>query len=549
VSDNEKSTLIKSTMILTIAIIFSKVLGFIYVSPFNAMVGNSGYILFEYAYKPYAIMLSLATMGLPLAVSKFVSKYNEFGDYRLGRVMLKKGMLLLTVTGFAWFVILYIAAPPIAQSLVGNNDGTGNSIDEVVFVIRMISVALIIVPPMALLRGFFQGYQNMTPTGSSQIIEQFVRVIFILGGTVVVLYVFHGSVHVAVGFATFAAFIGAVAGMLVLLKHWKKEKPQMNQLLETSRSVDAMSTWRIFKELVSYAIPFVAVGLAIPLYQGADTFMVNKALMGVNYSLGEAEVVNSVIALVQKVILIPVSLATAFGLTLVPTITKSFVSKNTELMHAQINKTFQVILFLTIPAIAGLMALSKEVYALMFGVNQLNLGGELMWWYAPVALFYSLFTITAAILQGLNKQNFAVLSLGIGFVVKIVLNIPLIHHFESIGTVLSTNIGFAITILLNLLIIKKEVRYSYRSVCYQLGYVIGLTLIMVTGIYVVKGFNPEIVSFVKAPYAQYALKALLGVSVGGFVFLFASIQTPLFRQVFGGRYLFLDKLKVIKRGS
>ncbi|PGK51490.1 hypothetical protein CN918_27240 [Priestia megaterium] len=548
-SENEKSVLIKSTLILTIAIIFSKVLGFIYVSPFNAMVGNSGYILFEYAYKPYAIMLSLATMGLPLAVSKFVSKYNELGDYRLGRTMLKKGMILLTATGFVWFVILYIAAPTIAQSLVGNNDGTGNSIDEVVFVIRMISVALIIVPPMALLRGFFQGYQNMTPTGSSQIIEQLVRVIFILGGTIVVLYVFHGSIHVAVGFATFAAFIGAVAGMWILLKHWNKERPNMNQLLEHNRSVGNMSTWNIFKELVSYAIPFVAVGLAIPLYQGADTFMVNEALMSVQYSLGEAEVVNSVIALVQKVILIPVSLATAFGLTLVPTITKSYVSKNTELMHTQINKTFQVILFLTIPAIAGLMALSTEIYALMFGTSNLKLGGELMWWYAPVALFYSLFTITAAILQGMNKQNMAVLSLGIGFIVKILLNVPLIHHFESIGTVLSTNIGFGITIFINLWIIKKEVKYSYRSVCYQLGYVMGLTLIMVGAIYIVKWVDTDLVSFVKPLYVQYAIKALLGVSIGGFVFLVASIQTPLFRQVFGNKYLFLDKLKVLKGDS
>ncbi|MEB2294494.1 oligosaccharide flippase family protein, partial [Priestia megaterium] len=67
---------IRGTFFLTTSTLISKILGFIYIIPFTALVGNTGYALYKYAYGPYTLMLSISTMGLPLAVSKFVSKYN-----------------------------------------------------------------------------------------------------------------------------------------------------------------------------------------------------------------------------------------------------------------------------------------------------------------------------------------------------------------------------------------------------------------------------------------------------------------------------------------
>ena len=70
------SKLLKGTFILTLGMVLSKVLGLLYVIPFNAIVGAEGLSLYQYAYVPYTIFLSIATGGLPLAVSKFFAKYN-----------------------------------------------------------------------------------------------------------------------------------------------------------------------------------------------------------------------------------------------------------------------------------------------------------------------------------------------------------------------------------------------------------------------------------------------------------------------------------------
>lgn len=82
----------------------------------------------------------------------------------------------------------------------------------------------------------------------------------------------------------------------------------------------------MYRELFTYSIPFVVVGLAIPLYQTIDTFTINKLLIQVGYMQGEAEKINAIIGLVQMVVLIPVSVATAFSMSLVPEMTKGLYS-------------------------------------------------------------------------------------------------------------------------------------------------------------------------------------------------------------------------------
>lgn len=149
----------------------NKILGFIYIIPFTALVGTSGYALYKYAYGPYTLMLSLSTMGLPLAVSEYVSRYNGLGNYRAGQDLLKAGLLLMTITGIVGFLALYTMAPWIAELVINGKDSSGNSQKDVVYVIRMVSFALIIIPPMSLFRGYFQGNQSMGPSALSTIIE------------------------------------------------------------------------------------------------------------------------------------------------------------------------------------------------------------------------------------------------------------------------------------------------------------------------------------------------------------------------------------------
>src|SRR5699024_11819076 len=106
------------SMLLIVADFLSKFLGMIYVIPFNELVGSKGVALYLYAYNPYTILISISTIGVPLATSKFISKYNSLGDYYTGLRMFRLGLVLMSITGILSFLILFFSADWVAQSFV-----------------------------------------------------------------------------------------------------------------------------------------------------------------------------------------------------------------------------------------------------------------------------------------------------------------------------------------------------------------------------------------------------------------------------------------------
>src|SRR5699024_11774370 len=95
--------IVRGTMLLTGATFLSKFLGMIYVIPFHELVGQSGGALFNFAYAPYNIFLSISTVGGSLAVSKFVSRYISLCDYKISMLMFSAGIGLMYVKGIRHF--------------------------------------------------------------------------------------------------------------------------------------------------------------------------------------------------------------------------------------------------------------------------------------------------------------------------------------------------------------------------------------------------------------------------------------------------------------
>ncbi|MBY0005257.1 polysaccharide biosynthesis protein [Priestia aryabhattai] len=540
------SKLLRGTFVLTLGTYVSRILGMIYLFPFAILVGTVGGALFGYGYNQYAIYLSIATAGMPMAVSKFVSKYNALGDYYTSRRMYRAGMKLMLVTGILAFLLLYSLAPVMSRITLGGSD-LNNSLEDVVMVMRMVSVALIVVPMMSLMRGFFQGHQSMGPTAVSQVVEQLVRVVFLLVSTYIVIKVVHGSLALAVGFATMGAFVGALAGLAVLIWYWKKRKPHLDKMVnEQTVTPTRISTVSIFKELLTYSLPYVFVSLAIPLYQYVDQFTFNRAMV----AAGQKEIAESMNGIVQsyvpKLVMIPVSLATAFGLTLVPTITRSFVNKDYNVLQKQIDQTYQTIMFLVLPASVGLMALAGPAYTFFFGTDASDAGGNVLLYYAPVALLFSFFTVNGAILQGINKQKYAVLSLLFGLIVKIVVNVPFILMFHEIGSVLATALGYIVSLVYMFALIQKHAKYNYSEFIKRSVLILIFVAIM--------GISVKIVSVVIGLFTtpgrfSATVITIIGAAVGGLIYFIITYRSSLLEKVMGARVTGAIERKILRRNK
>ena len=526
------SKLIRGTFILTLGTFISKFLGLFYVIPFDDLLKGheEGASLYQYGYVPYTIFLTVATAGVPLAVSKFVSKYNAIGEYAVGRRLFKSGLVLMTLTGVVSFLIMYAFAPIFAEMTI-KSDEQVISVAQVTTVIRAVSFALIIIPFMSLIRGFFQGHQSMGPTAVSQVIEQIVRIVFLLGGIYVVLNILDGTVTTAISVATFAAFVGGLASLGALIWYWFKRKPHLDELLEEDVGNVEVSLKSMYKEIIAYSIPFIFVGLANPLFQLVDQITFNTAMA----DIGNARISDHAFAVLNfythKLVIIPVSLATAFSMTLIPLITTSYTSGDRKTMRRNIDQTFQILLFLTVPAALGLALLAEPMYTLFYHSDAL--GTSILRSYAPVAILFALFAVTAAILQGIDEQKFTIFSLLVGLLLKLVLNIPLIRLFETQGAVLATTIGYTVAILINLYIIKKYARYQFRLILRRTMFIGALNAVMAGVVLVlygvlVKFLNPE------SGFQSIILVAICG-GVGALVYFYLSLRSKLADRLFGDK--------------
>ena len=254
----------------------------------------------------------------------------------------------------------------------------------------------------------------------------------------------------------------------------------------------------------------------MPLFQLVDTVTFNRAMV----SIGEKATTDVAFGVLnvstQKLVLIPMTLATAFSLSIVPSVTKSFVEKNWKLYKQQLTETFQTLLFILIPAVVGISVLSESVYGSFYGF--FDLGSEVLRVYAPVAILFALFSVTAAILQGINQQRFTVLSLLTGILIKLSFNIPFIKMFETNGAVYATALGYTVSTLINLYVIYYFTGYRIQLVLRRalLSFIFAVIMALV-----VWGLDQFLASLVGSKGQTIAvLRVALTVPVGVLIYFF-----------------------------
>lgn len=534
-TSSSNSGFVRGTMLLSGASLISRALGLIYLFPFQFMVGATGIMFYTYAYNYYAIMIGLATAGIPVAVSKFVAKYNALGEYDTSERLYRSGLKIMSLTGIVSFIALFLLAPYLAHRAIPGGDVNSDSyIDAVTMTIRGVSFALLLIPPMSMTRGYFQGHQSMGPTAISQILEQIVRIVFLLAGVSIAIYIFDADAAWAATIATFSAFIGAIGSVAILVYYFRKRAPGLQELRDsqTVQSPERPLT-DLYKELLTYAIPIVMVGLSTPLYQVIDQNTMNAALQSIGYTLEAAGNATAyLIADSHKIVLIPVSVATGLSLSATPLLTASFTQGNMKRVKKQISQIYQLAFFVTIPAVVGMILLSQETFHVLFPKDQEAWVYLLS--YAPSALFLALYSVTAAVLQGINRQYFTIIATLAGLLTKYLLNAPLIHLTgDGTGAGYATILGYLVATGLMFFRITQTVDFPFSSVLRRTSLIMIISAIMGIGVALVKwgmvAFLPE------TTLASLAI-LIVGAGLGIVIFAGLAIWTGLAEAVLGRKF-------------
>ena len=369
----KKNTFIEGAMISTIGIILCKVIGILYVIPFRAIIGTKGAILYSYAYTIYAVFASLSSTGIPSAMAKTVSEYNSLEYYNAQERAYKIGKTIIVLMGIICFLALFIFAPQISHLIIGDLEG-GNTIDDITYVIRVISTALLFIPILSVSKGYVQGHRMMTVPSIANVIEQLVRVIVIIFGSYFVLHVLHLSITTAVGVAVFGATVGAMIAYLYIINRINKNKKVLKIDAKPKIEEIKLTNKIILKKIVLYSLPFILIEFVRSIYNTVDTFTVVKTLVDLGYDISVAENVLSIVTTWGSK-LNQIVLALTFGLTMsiIPNIVRSATLKDYKGVSTKINQSLKIIMFIALPMTIGISFLSSSVWTLFYGYDELSI--------------------------------------------------------------------------------------------------------------------------------------------------------------------------------
>ncbi|HEY8342680.1 MAG TPA: polysaccharide biosynthesis protein [Calditerricola sp.] len=432
--------LLQGAAILAAASLISKILGVFYRVPYKAITGDVGLYAYAQVYPIYSTLLILATAGFPLAVSKIVAEKLAVGDVAGARRVFHVAAAFLAASGAACFVLLFFGAPWIA-GLMGDVQLTTP--------IRMVSTALLVVPVMAAIRGYFQGQQNMMPTGISQVLEQLVRITTILVLAVWAMETGRG-VYAAASGALFGSFTGALAGLAVMLVYLRRDKLRFSVGPAASAPEPPGA---VIKTILALSLPIALGSLILPLMQLADSFTVKNVLDWAGLA-DVSGIWKGVYDRGQPLVQFSSFFAAALSLALVPSIAEANARGQRALIQTRTELAVRMTVIVGWPASLGLAVIMEPVNTMLYGDPAGSFALAVL---AFSTLFATVNVTAASILQGLGAVMVPVRHLFIGVAVKLGLNVALIAAFSRAGAdmaiagaALATVIGYAVAMLLNM---------------------------------------------------------------------------------------------------
>ena len=533
----KKSSFIEGTVIATLAIVITKILGMLYVIPFYAIIGVQGSALYAYAYNIYVIFLDISSAGLPVAISKIIKEYNTLGMMDAKVRAYKVAKKIISFISVAAFIVLFLFAGNLASLILGDLQG-GNTISDVTFVIRCVSFAILVIPFLSVSKGYLQGHNIINVSSISQVIEQVVRIIVILGGSYLGLKVLNLSLTTSVGIAVFGAFAGGLAAMLYIFINMRKNKKELS--LEEVEKKDDISNHEILKKIISYAIPFIIIDVAVSLYNFIDMVLISRTMGYLGYDAATTEFVTSSVATwANKINVIVNSVAMGLTVSLIPNIVEAFTLKKWSLVEKRLNKAIQIILVTCVPMVLGISFLAKPIWNIFYGNSNLELGSIVLGVSIFGALFYNIYMITSMTLQSLNKFKAVYFTTFLGYLTNAFLDVPLMllcHHLNLqpfIGALLATILGYTLASTSALIILRKHHQLKYHESYKMFGKILVPSLCMMLVVFLVARLCP--ISYNSRTSCIFYV-FLTSVS-GAIVYLFIAYKMKILDNIFGKEYL------------
>ena len=507
-AERKKQSLLTGAGVLAIATILVKLIGAVFKIPINNLLGTEGYGYFTGAYAVYTPLYAISMAGLPVAVSKLVSQNMELGRIKDAKAIFKVAQKMFFLVGVAGMLVLMAIAIPYSNF----NEAPMNYVS-----IFAVAPCVLFCCMMSSFRGYYEGLNNMTPTGVSQVIEAVVKLLFGLSAT----YVFmkatlshyeknavDGAMKLfgvevsdeaealaaiypyAAAVAILGVTLGSAFGLVYLYIRYKRKGFGFTRE-ELVNSPEAKSNKDILKALLAISIPVAAASLVTNISNLIDDITIRSRLvtalsdgfdtvkgmyldtLTIDQTLDE-NISTYLYGMHGSVIniknLIP-SLTLVLGISAIPVLSKAWTAKNKKDIKVCIESALRVAMLVAMPAGIGIAVLAEPILNLLYGSGNEHFAPAAAFMMTVYGLAVPLFALASPLtnmLQAVGKTKVPIVTMAIGAVIKVTLNFILIANPEINikGACISSSICYLVMVTINIFQLTRAtgVKLNFSSI-------------------------------------------------------------------------------------
>ncbi|WP_409367521.1 oligosaccharide flippase family protein [Lysinibacillus sp. 38-6] len=431
----------KGAALLTIAALIVKILSAIYRVPFQNLVGDEGFYIYQQVYPVISIFVVWTSSGFAVAISKMLAdndcvvnvEERTQNRHSIMRIIFR----YLTMLSLVFFVALFAGADVLAKMM-----GDANLAP----LLRTGSFIVLVMPALAIFKGGFQSRGIMEPIAYAQVLEQTVRVSVILAGTFIVMTTTK-SLYGAGQMAIIGTVIGEIAGLVLIAALFRKRfgsfigKPQQR-----------IASFPVLKEVTLLSLSVSMSSLLLLGYQLVDSFTIYSILIDSGIDQTLAKETKGIYDRGQPLVQLGVVIASSLSLAIVPLVAHMSNKQNGRSAMPFIQLTYRASVLFGWAASLGLILVMPYINAMLFKTDALS---EVLMLYVLQIVPLSIILTFTAILQGFGKLKLPALFLSVGFLLKVVFNVWSIGPLGVLGAAIANNVGLLCTAIALILYLKK----------------------------------------------------------------------------------------------
>ena len=453
-----KTSFLKNVLMLMFSQVIIKVMGLVYrviivdVEGF----GNTGNGYYSTGYQIYMILLALSSMGIPNVVSKLVSERVAKKDYRAAHRVFRFCLAIFSTLGGIFALLLFFCSDFIASGIL--------KASGVKYTLMALAPALVVVPPSAVMRGYFVGLGSMKATSSSLIIEQFFNCVLSIGFVYACVGQDTAIMAAAGNLSTSCACIIAFLYLIVFFTRRrgeiKAECAAQEEVTEQKTKKDMLIT------ILAVSVPISFSSLVSVLGSAIDTVTVSRCVQNAFAAMGESalhleEKAMELYGILQKaetVTHLPLAISATFCTAIVPAISAALAKGDAAQANRKISSSLFINSLFIFPCMAGFVVLAEPVLRLLYPSVP---DGDLVLRLLTVSLpFSSINFILNGILYGLGKAHVPAAALTAGSLLKLGLNLWLVNipEINIYGAVCSTVIYNILIFTVEFLVVRRYIK-------------------------------------------------------------------------------------------